>query len=128
MESAANYADHHQIRPRNLCPDNPEREALIFDSHVVINAPEEVQSLIENIREVASHFLFKWKSFPLTLPTPISPALLGLDVNDKRVLAELKDSFILPPFDELDALACDDVNGESKKLSDHQLNSIRDSG
>lgn len=129
MESApTSYADH-QTRPRNLVPDNnPEREALIFDTHVVLNAPEEVQNLIENIKEVASHFLFKWKSFPLTLPAPISPGLLGLDVNDRRVLAELKDSFILPPFDELDALACDDLNGESKKLSDQQLNSIRNSG
>lgn len=41
--------------------DSPEKEPLKFDSHTVINAPDEVQRLIENIKHVSSHFLFKWK-------------------------------------------------------------------
>lgn len=127
MESFESFTNHAQ-RPKKLSSDSPEKEALIFDSHIVINAPDEVQKLIENIKEVASHFLFKWKSFPLNMPPPISPILLGLEANDRRVSIDLKDSFILPPFDELDALACDDTNGESKKLSEDQLYSIRDSG
>lgn len=47
------------------------------------------------------NYLYLPKSFPLKLPPPINTILLGLESEDERLNVDLKDLFILPPFDEL---------------------------
>lgn len=134
-ESWRNSSDNEQrrIRPNKLPPLNqqPEKEAINFYVNI-IGAPPEVEQLINNVKDVASQFLYRWKNFPINLPSPIDCEEFILEstsetnLNSKPKL-NLKDLFILPPFDELDAVASDN-NGESKKLSEHQMNSLRKTG
>lgn len=47
--------------------------------------------------------------------------------NRKNRAINLRDLFILPPFDELDAVAADG-NGEPRRLTNNQLRSLRERG
>lgn len=47
--------------------------------------------------------------------------------NRKSRLQNLRDLFIAPPFDELDAVAADGT-GEPRRLTNSQLRSIRERG
>jgi hypothetical protein len=135
-ESWRNSSDNeqqHRNRPSKLPSLNqPEKEAINFYVNI-IGAPPEVEQLINNVKDVASQFLYRWKHFPINLPSPIDCQEFILEstseqtnLNSKPKL-NLKDLFILPPFDELDAVASDN-NGESKKLSEHQMTSLRKTG
>lgn len=55
----------HQIltRPNSLLV--PEKEPIKFQINLV-GAPSEVEQLIEHIKDVASQFLYHWKTFPLS--------------------------------------------------------------
>lgn len=122
----------NRIRPNKLPFNQPEKEAINFYVNI-IGAPPEVEQLINNVKDVASQFLYRWKHFPISLPPAIDcKEFISLgestscETNGKPKL-NLKDLFILPPFDELDAVASDN-NGESKKLSEPQMSSLRKTG
>lgn len=55
----------HQIltRPNSLL--GPEKEPIKFQINLV-GAPAEVERLIEHIKDVASQFLYHWKTFPIS--------------------------------------------------------------
>lgn len=55
----------HQIltRPNSLL--GPEKEPIKFQINLV-GAPAEVEQLIEHIKDVASQFLYHWKTFPIS--------------------------------------------------------------
>ncbi|KAF5295161.1 hypothetical protein FQR65_LT10549 [Abscondita terminalis] len=135
-------------RPTSLFPKNGEggdapqleREPLRFDVNLV-GAPPEVEQLVNNIKQVAEQFLYHWKMFPIILPGPIfqkdlfppsqqisSDGSLGR-YKLKYHLRELylRDLFVAPSFDELDAVAVDS-KGEPRKLTGKQLESIRERG
>lgn len=78
---------------------------------------EDVREIIERIQLVSERVLFHWRSFPITLPQSI--------VDNKQIC--LKDLFVLPTFDELDALTTD-CKGNPKFLSHNQLQSIKRKG
>ena len=50
-------------RPNSLL--GPEKEPIKFQINIV-GAPIEVEQLIEHIKDVASQFLYHWKTFPLS--------------------------------------------------------------
>lgn len=50
-------------RPNSLL--GPEKEPIKFQINIV-GAPTEVEQLIEHIKDVASQFLYHWKTFPLS--------------------------------------------------------------
>ena len=50
-------------RPNSLL--GPEKEPIKFQINLV-GAPEEVEQLIEHIKNVASQFLYHWKTFPIS--------------------------------------------------------------
>lgn len=50
-------------RPNSLLA--PEKEPIKFQINLV-GAPPEVEQLIEHIKEVASQFLYHWKTFPIS--------------------------------------------------------------
>ncbi|KAF5280931.1 hypothetical protein FQA39_LY17937 [Lamprigera yunnana] len=117
-----------------------EREPLRFDINLV-GAPPEVEQLVNNVKQVAEQFLYHWKMFPIILPGPIfqkdllppsqqisSDSSLGR-YKYKYHLREvyLRDLFVAPSFDELDAVAVDS-KGEPRKLTGKQLESIRERG
>lgn len=59
---------HHYQRPTSLYPLDalqPEREPIRFDVNLV-GAPPEVEQLVNNIKQVAEHFLYHWKTFPIS--------------------------------------------------------------
>ncbi|KAL1494204.1 hypothetical protein ABEB36_009836 [Hypothenemus hampei] len=142
-------SDSHQyIRPTTLCPVkssndsgvigpdalHPEREPIKFEINLV-GAPAEVEQLVNNIKQVAEQFLYHWKTFPIILPYPVSQSdsfptsQISLDGSLGRCKTKyhLRDLFIAPSFDELDAVAVD-AKGEPRKLSGKQLEYIRDRG
>lgn len=51
-------------RPNSLLTMTPEREPINFDINM-IEAPPEIQALIEHIKIVAEQFLYHWKTFPI---------------------------------------------------------------
>jgi hypothetical protein len=56
---------HYQnlSRPNSLL--GPEKEPIKFQINLV-GAPPEVEQLIEHIKDVASQFLYHWKTFPIS--------------------------------------------------------------
>ncbi|KAK7794593.1 hypothetical protein R5R35_003607 [Gryllus longicercus] len=133
----------------------PEREPVKFDVHLR-GAPEEVVELVQNIKDVAEQFLYHWKTFPIVLPPPLAtsshPALnnntasgngaesnaaggaigdangssLSLPRRSNKHL-NMRDLFIAPSFDELDAVAVD-IKGEPRRLNGKQLEAVRERG
>lgn len=136
------------VRPTTLLP--PEKEPVHFQINL-IGAPPEVEQLIEHIKAVAEQFLYHWKTFPINLPSPLSASPGGgvgngggttggrstivssgnnnntASTNRKSRPINLRDLFIAPPFDELDAVAADG-SGEPRLLSSAQLRSLRERG
>ncbi|XP_058455787.1 uncharacterized protein LOC131433056 isoform X1 [Malaya genurostris] len=129
------------VRPNTLLP--PEKEPVQFQINL-IGAPPEVEQLIEHIKTVAEQFLYHWKTFPINLPSPLSinpttggvgngggSAIVGSNninnINRKSRPINLRDLFIAPPFDELDAVAADGT-GEPRLLNNSQLRSLRERG
>lgn len=55
----------HQVlsRPNSLL--GPEKEPINFHINLV-GAPDTVEQLIEHIKQVASQFLYHWKTFPIS--------------------------------------------------------------
>jgi len=60
-------AQRHQYqnlsRPNSLLA--PEKESIKFQINLV-GAPPEVEQLIEHVKDVASQFLYHWKTFPIS--------------------------------------------------------------
>ncbi|XP_066250387.1 uncharacterized protein [Euwallacea similis] len=112
----------------------PEREPINFEVNLV-GAPPEVEQLVNNVKHVAEQFLYHWKTFPIILPNPVSQcdsfptSQLSSEGSLGRCKTKyhLRDLFIAPSFDELDAVAVD-ANGEPRKLSGKQLEYIRERG
>ncbi|XP_050297770.1 uncharacterized protein LOC126737100 isoform X2 [Anthonomus grandis grandis] len=112
----------------------PEREPIKFEINLV-GAPPEVEQLVNNIKQVAEQFLYHWKTFPIILPSPVSQcdsfptSQVSSDGSLGRCKQKyhLRDLFIAPSFDELDAVAVD-AKGEPRKLSGKQLEYIRERG
>ncbi|KAB0793481.1 hypothetical protein PPYR_13101 [Photinus pyralis] len=135
-------------RPTSLFPTSGdsndslrlEREPLKFEVNLV-GAPPEVEQLVNNIKQVAEQFLYHWKMFPIVLPAPIfqkdllpPPQQIASDGSLGRYKIKyhlrelyLRDLFVAPSFDELDAVAVDS-KGEPRKLTGKQLESIRERG
>ncbi|CAH0564403.1 unnamed protein product [Brassicogethes aeneus] len=140
--------NQHYTRPTSLyplkstdgliigAPDNlqPEREPIYFDV-ALVGAPPEVEQLVNNIKQVAEQFLYHWKTFPIILPNPVShcesfpTSQVSSDGSLGRCKTKyhLRDLFIAPSFDELDAVAVDG-KGEPRKLTGKQLEYIRERG
>lgn len=59
----------HRHQYQNLSRPNsllgPEKEPIKFQINLV-GAPTEVEQLIEHIKDVASQFLYHWKTFPIS--------------------------------------------------------------
>jgi hypothetical protein len=64
---------------------------------------------------------------PLATTAPFAAANQIQGTNRKSRPINLRDLFIAPPFDELDAVAADN-NGEPRRLTNTQLRSLRDRG
>ncbi|XP_070136763.1 uncharacterized protein [Drosophila bipectinata] len=120
------------LRPQTLA--GPEREPIEFNINLV-GAPPEVEQLVEQIKSVAEQFLYHWKSFPIALPQPLAASGLNLTASNatnsvssrKTRPINLRDLFIAPPFDELDAVASDG-SGEPRRLTSVQLKTLRETG
>ncbi|KAG7203922.1 hypothetical protein KM043_016942 [Ampulex compressa] len=104
----------------------PEKEPVEFDTSHLRGAPVEVETLVHNIKEVAQQFLYHWRTFPIVLPPPLSTYAEGEDTLARKK-HHLRDLFVAPSFDELDAVAVDS-KGEPRRLTNKQLESIRERG
>ncbi|XP_008202982.1 uncharacterized protein LOC100123730 isoform X2 [Nasonia vitripennis] len=123
----------------------PEKEPVEFDCRHLRGAPAEVEALVHSIKEVAQQFLYHWKTFPIVLPPSLSTSNSATATsgapgsNNPQQQAEdslarkkhqqyhLRDMFVAPSFDELDAVAVDS-KGEPRRLTNKQLESIRERG
>ncbi|XP_015590720.1 uncharacterized protein LOC107265616 isoform X2 [Cephus cinctus] len=114
---------YHRINGDGL---QPEKEPVEFDTSHLRGAPAEVESLVHNIKEVAQQFLYHWRTFPIVLPPPLSTCTDGEDTLARKK-HHLRDMFVAPSFDELDAVAVDS-KGEPRRLTNKQLESIRERG
>ncbi|XP_051167467.1 uncharacterized protein LOC127285474 isoform X1 [Leptopilina boulardi] len=104
----------------------PEKEPVDFETSHLRGAPAEVESLVHNIKEVAQQFLYHWRTFPIALPPSLSTCTDGDDTLARKK-HHLRDLFVAPSFDELDAVAVD-IKGEPRRLTNKQLESIRERG
>ncbi|ODM94685.1 hypothetical protein Ocin01_11990 [Orchesella cincta] len=95
----------------------PEKGGLELDIKWETVESEDAREVIERIQLVSERVLFHWRAFPIILPQSI--------VDNKQIC--LKDLFVLPTFDELDALTTD-CKGNPKFLSHNQLQSIKRKG
>ncbi|XP_011298454.1 uncharacterized protein [Fopius arisanus] len=121
--SGPNHQGYHQAINDGL---QPEKEPVRFDASHLRGAPAEVEALVHNIKEVAQQFLYHWKTFPIILPPPLSACSDGEETLARKKY-HLRDLFVAPSFDELDAVAVD-TNGEPRRLTNKQLESIRERG
>ncbi|XP_022219927.2 uncharacterized protein LOC111072385 isoform X2 [Drosophila obscura] len=125
-------AGNQLLRPQTLA--GPEREPIEFNIKLV-GAPPEVEQLVQQIKSVAEQFLYHWKSFPIVLPQALASSGLNLTASNatnsvssrKARPINLRDLFIAPPFDELDAVASDG-SGEPRRLTNAQLKTLRETG
>ncbi|KAG8229641.1 hypothetical protein J437_LFUL015592, partial [Ladona fulva] len=114
------------------------REPVKFD--VTVNGvPPEISQLVHHIKEVAEKILFHWKTFPIVLPPPVASSsaadtsLAIRSINGGSGLfgggsgrpLNMRDLFLAPSFDELDAVAAD-PKGEPRRLTEKQLEMIRE--
>ncbi|KAI5698408.1 hypothetical protein M8J75_006341 [Diaphorina citri] len=89
---------------------------------------------------VGEQFLYHWKTFPIVIPNPVLSTINGsnevsqgndgnctLARNKSARVINVKDLFVPPSFDELDAVAVDS-KGEIKRLTRKQLDSLRERG
>nr|XP_024217346.1 uncharacterized protein LOC106677266 isoform X2 [Halyomorpha halys] len=126
----------------------PEKEPLKFDVQLK-GAPEEIVQLVQNIKQVGEQFLYHWKTFPIILPSPVNaldpngpisssadiPYITGGAGEGSSTLGRrcgsrpnsLRDLFVTPSFDELDAVAID-TSGEPRRLTAKQLEALRERG
>ncbi|XP_018011416.1 uncharacterized protein LOC108668684 [Hyalella azteca] len=129
----------HIARNSGLCNDSasvttpllePQREQLTFNI-TTEGLPPESLALLEHIKQVAENVLYHWKTFPVALPPPlavqadVSPRTGGTKNSTKPLI--LRDAFVPPSFDELDAVAVDS-KGDPKQLDATHLSSIRKTG
>ena len=64
QQSVVQRHPHQNLsRPTSLL--GPEKEPIKFQINLV-GAPAEVEQLIEHIKDVASQFLYHWKTFPIS--------------------------------------------------------------
>lgn len=64
QQSVVQRHPHQNLsRPNSLL--GPEKEPIKFQINLV-GAPTEVEQLIEHIKDVASQFLYHWKTFPIS--------------------------------------------------------------
>ncbi|XP_073996983.1 uncharacterized protein isoform X2 [Rhodnius prolixus] len=126
----------------------PEKEPLQFE--VQLNgAPDEIVQLVHNIKQVGEQFLYHWKTFPIVLPSPVNAIETGGPLTSSADIpyitvssgegsstlarrcgsrpASLRDLFVTPSFDELDAVAID-TSGEPRRLTAKQLEALRERG
>ncbi|KAG7173436.1 hypothetical protein Hamer_G023461, partial [Homarus americanus] len=128
------------------------REQLSFEVNTE-GLPPDTAALLDQIKQVAEDVLYHWRTFPLHLPPPVAvqhdsassgnfvgvgnggtglgtgggggPGGGGGGVRAKPLV--LRDVFVVPSFDELDAVAVDS-KGDPRRLSNHHLHSIREKG
>ncbi|XP_043281763.1 uncharacterized protein [Venturia canescens] len=131
--NSANTGPNHQAYPppqpyHHINGDafQPEKEPVEFDVSHLRGAPAEVESLVHSIKDVAQQFLYHWRTFPIVLPPPLSTCTDGEDTLVRKK-HHLRDLFVAPSFDELDAVAVDS-KGEPRRLTNKQLESIRERG
>ncbi|XP_014217676.1 uncharacterized protein LOC106646149 isoform X2 [Copidosoma floridanum] len=123
----------------------PEKEPVEFDCRHLRGAPAEVEALVHSIKEVAQQFLYHWKTFPIVLPPGLSTLSSNEAAGSSAVVVggcgddslarkkkqphsyHLRDMFVTPSFDELDAVAVDN-NGEPRRLNNKHLESIQERG
>lgn len=107
----------------------PQREPIQFNINID-GASSEVVEVVEAIRKVAERVLYHWGVFPIVLPPPLAvltPDVVGDSNNRKSKPLNLRDLFVTPSFEELDAVASD-PKGNPQKLNAKQLQSICDTG
>lgn len=68
-------------RPNSLL--GPEKEPIKFQINLV-GAPPEVEQLIEHIKDVASQFLYHWKTFPISESHKFSSNYHLIDASSLR--------------------------------------------
>ncbi|XP_071521204.1 uncharacterized protein [Panulirus ornatus] len=123
------------------------REQLNFDVNTE-GLPADTAALVDQIKQVAEDVLYHWKTFPLHLPPPVAvqndPTStassgnfgvgmgnggggMGTGAGGRAKPLVLRDAFVVPSFDELDAVAVDS-KGDPRRLSNHHLHSIREKG
>lgn len=77
--------------------------------------------------------LYHWKNVTITFPQSLTGLCDEITIDNLNELKhdhthqQIKDLFILPTFDELDEVACDDA-GKPKRLDKNQLKSIKLNG
>uniref|UniRef100_T1J1W8 Uncharacterized protein n=1 Tax=Strigamia maritima TaxID=126957 RepID=T1J1W8_STRMM len=103
----------------------PEREPLRFDVNFD-GYPPETAELVTNIKNAAEKILYHWKTFPINLPPPIA-IIQDAENPGRRKTINMRDLFIAPSFDELDAVAMD-TKGQTRKLTVKQLRSVEEEG
>ena len=104
-----------------------QKEALKFPIDTTLLAPQLVDVVLE-IQKAAESSLYHWRTFPLNLPNP--KAVLETSegsASTRRKPLVLESLFDLPSWDDLDVVSVD-AHGETKHLSNKQLNSVRQHG
>jgi len=121
----------------------PEREIIRID---ITGINPEVRDTMVPLLELTETKLWKWKTFPIILPEPLTlqpeseeseeepsgseqsePQEDEGNSNSRRKTINIRDLFIEPNFHELDAVSTDS-KGEPKKLNQSQLESVRMTG
>ena len=114
-------------KPREVEDMKPEKEPLLINDDSI---PQEMMPAMTPLLEMSRNILWHWKTFPIILPPPIT---LQADQHGsttsmaRKKTLNIRDLFIEPNFNELEAVATDS-KGEPKKLSSGQLEMIRRSG
>ncbi|XP_043205633.1 uncharacterized protein LOC122372479 isoform X2 [Amphibalanus amphitrite] len=105
-----------------------EREPVKFEIPTEGLSSAELR-LVKHIQEVAEDSLYHWRTFPLILPPPVAVQHRDVDSSSlaRRKPIIIRDLFVAPCFDELEAVALDS-GGEPRKLSGKQLASVRETG
>ncbi|KAK2714521.1 uncharacterized protein LOC136039927 isoform X2 [Artemia franciscana] len=103
----------------------PEVEPISIKTPCDTSSPE-LNKLLKELKQTAETILHHWKTFPLILPPPIS-LQGGGEGTSRRKTFQMKDLFLMPSFEEKE-LASIDARGKTQRLSQDQLDTIRNDG
>ncbi|XP_076309082.1 uncharacterized protein LOC143224723 isoform X2 [Tachypleus tridentatus] len=107
--------------------EEPQKEPLHFNINYE-GLSTDVSEVVHKIQQVAEKVLFHWRTFPIVLPPPLAVLTSGGDsLTRKPKPLNLRDLFLTPSFDEIEAVAVD-IKGEPRRLNEKQLRSIRAEG
>eukprot|EP00092_Neocalanus_flemingeri_P044994 GFUD01050107.1.p1 GENE.GFUD01050107.1~~GFUD01050107.1.p1 ORF type:complete len:190 (+),score=30.45 GFUD01050107.1:162-731(+) len=111
--------------PKELEDMKPVKESLTIDQSKI---SADMIDAMKPLLEISKKHMWHWKIFPIVLPQPnMMQNETTFGSGPKKKTINIKDLFIAPKFNELEAIATN-AQGNPKKLTHEQIQNIHRTG